>query len=128
MTPNLQQVAIEVSTHGQPMCLVRGISNTRGSIPTFFAGEQNMAAGDHFDIAMTGTKHAWRMDCNKQEEQPLPKGSRLIITNGLLVQELFSLPDGGNDPYVSVRWVGDLDGDGKSDLYLNTSWHYNISH
>jgi hypothetical protein len=58
----------------------------------------------------------------------LPKGSRLVFSHGLVSQELFSLPEGGNDPYITILWIGDIDGDGKPDLYLNTSWHYNVSH
>jgi hypothetical protein len=120
--------SIEVSTHDQPLFLVRGISASRRPLPTFFVGARSMVSGDQFDVATAGTKYALRVEGEKLEQNELPQGSRLILSNGSSRQVLFSVPKNSNDPHISVLWVGDLDGDGKPDLYLDASWHYNLAH
>jgi len=120
--------SIEVSTPDQPLFLVRGISASRRPLPTLFVGERSMVSGDQFDFATAGTKYALHVEGEKFEQNELPEGSRLVLLNGSARQVLFSVPKKGNDPHITVLWVGDLDGDGKPDLYLDTSWHYNVSH
>ncbi len=120
--------SVSVSSQEQPLFLVRGIAPTSRSIPTVFQGEKNMVAGDLLPIGFSGANYELRVDGKKMEDEPLPKGSRLIFSNGSTMQEVFSLPEGGNDPYITVLWVGDIDGDGKPDLLVITSWHYNVSH
>jgi hypothetical protein len=120
--------SIRVSTQEQPLFLVRGISDSPRPIATVFVGELSLQAGEKRDIAFSGTNYTLRVDGEKTAENPLPKGSRLLFATGSVTQELFSVPDGGNDPYITVLWIGDLDGDGKPDLYVNSSWHYNVSH
>lgn len=119
---------IGVSTPDQPLFLVRGISVRKDALPTFLAGEQSMVAGDELAIPFLGSKLELRVKGSKTEKEPLPKGSQLVLSEGSLTQVLFSLPEGGDDPYITVLWIGDLDGDGKPDLYLDTTWHYNLSH
>jgi len=119
---------IRAATPDQPLFLVRGIVVTPRRIPTFFVGEQSIVAGDRFDAAQFGAGYTLSVEGTKTDQDQLPQGSRLILSNGTIKQELFSLPKGGNDPYITVLWIGDLDGDGKPDFYLNTSWHYNVSH
>ncbi len=120
--------SISISLREQPLFLVRGIAPTPRSIPTVFQGEKNMVAGDLLPIGFSGVNYALRVDGKKMEEEPLPKGSRLVFSSGSKTQELFSLLESGNDPYITVLWVGDIDGDGKPDLLVITSWHYNVSH
>ena len=42
-------------------------------------------------------------------------------------QVLYSLQDCGNDPSWRLLWAGDLDRDGKLDLYVSVTQHYNVS-
>jgi hypothetical protein len=120
--------SIEVSTPDQPLFLVRGIRASHRPVPTFFVGARNMIAEDNFDFATSRTRYALHVDGKKLEEDELPKGSRLLLSNGSLTQELFKVPKDAIDPHIQVLWIGDLDGDGKPDLYLDASWHYNLSH
>jgi hypothetical protein len=56
-----------------------------------------------------------------------PKNARLVLISGRSQQVLYTLDDCGNDPSWYVLWVGDLDRDGKLDLYVNVTQHYDVS-
>lgn len=56
----------------------------------------------------------------------LPKNAKLILTHGNASQVLYTLKECGNDPGWSLIWAGDLDKDGKLDLYVTVNQHYNI--
>lgn len=56
----------------------------------------------------------------------LGKAASLVLHANDKSQTIYSLPNGGNDASWEMRWVGDLDGDGKLDLYLSLSDHYNV--
>jgi hypothetical protein len=40
---------------------------------------------------------------------------------------LYTLDVCGNDPYWYLLWAGDLDRDGKLDLYLSVTQHYDVA-
>ena len=121
-------VEVSIAESGSPIFLVRGLAFAKRQVPTVFSGEQALGAGDSFSIDAPFSSHLLKVEGKKSEDEALPKGSRLLFSQGTTSQELLALPDGGNDPYITVLWIGDIDGDGKPDLYLNTSWHYNVSH
>ena len=52
---------------------------------------------------------------------------RLVLESRGIRQVLMEWPDGRFDAPVSLIWAGDLDRDGKLDLYMNLSDHYNVS-
>ena len=59
-------------------------------------------------------------------EDGLPKNAQLVLTSGNSTQVLYTLEGCGNDPGWSLIWAGDLDKDGKLDLYVTVNQHYNI--
>jgi len=63
----------------------------------------------------------------KCENEGLPKNARLVLTSGESEQVLYSLEECGNDPAWFLLWAGDLDRDGKLDLYVSVNQHYNVS-
>ncbi len=52
---------------------------------------------------------------------------KLVLTDGKLTQTLYSIKDNVESRPWHLVWAGDADGDGKLDLYLDLSWHYNVS-
>ncbi len=66
-------------------------------------------------------------DKEKCGDQLLPNKAKLVLTFGASNQVLYSLAGCGDDAGWSLIWAGDLDGDGKLDLYVNVTQHYNVS-
>lgn len=66
-------------------------------------------------------------DGAKCSEHAFPKNPKLVLALGESTQVLYSLEDCGNEPYWYLLWAGDLDRDGKLDLYVSVTYHYNVS-
>jgi hypothetical protein len=110
------------------VALVRGVNVQEGSIKTYFHGVSNLESGSSLKVSARGIDYQLKVDGPRSSsDEPLPKGSKLNLSSGSSTQELFGLPEGGNDPYISVLWIGDLDGDGIPDYLINASDHYNVS-
>lgn len=57
----------------------------------------------------------------------LPRDPQLLLTDGEITQVLCTLEGEVSDIDWSLCWAGDLDGDGKVDLYADLRPHYNVS-
>lgn len=66
-------------------------------------------------------------DGAKCSEHSFPKNARLVLGSGDVEQVLYSIDGCGNEPYWYLLWAGDLDRDGKLDLYLSVTQHYNVA-
>lgn len=56
----------------------------------------------------------------------LPHNPQLSLSDGTTTQVIFHLEGLTGDADWSLRWAGDLDGDGKLDLYAELNPHYNV--
>ncbi len=56
-----------------------------------------------------------------------PRNAKLVLISGKSMQTLYTLDDCGNEPYWYLLWAGDLDRDGKLDLYVSVTQHYDVS-
>lgn len=66
-------------------------------------------------------------DGAKCAEHAFPRKAKLTLVSGEAEQVLYSLEECGNEPYWYLLWAGDIDLDGKLDLYVSVSQHYNVS-
>jgi hypothetical protein len=60
-------------------------------------------------------------------DHSFPRNAKLVLVSGKSSQTLYTLGDCGNDPSWYLVWAGDLDKDGKLDLYVNVTQHYDVS-
>ena len=58
---------------------------------------------------------------------PDGKVSRLILEGEGMSQTIYEWPEGFDDQHCELIWAGDLNGDGKIDLFMNLSDHYNVN-
>lgn len=77
-------------------------------------------AGNAYQLKIAGPE-----DGEKCWPDGLPKNAKLVLTNGSSTQVLYTLEECGSDPAWSLVWAGDLDRDGKLDLYVSVTQHYN---
>lgn len=110
--------SVEVSSAEKPLFLVRGISPAPRSTGTAFVGENSMVAGDEQKFRFGGKSFVLRVEGKKTPEESLPKGSKLLLSEGTTTQVLFSLPEGGNDPFITVLWIGDIDNDPRRSAHI----------
>ena len=76
--------------------------------------------GSDYEINIIGD------EADKCWKDGLPKNAKLVLTSGNSSQVLYTLEGCGNDPGWSLIWAGDLDKDGKLDLYVSVNQHYNV--
>lgn len=55
------------------------------------------------------------------------RSSRLVLEGEKISQVLYEWPEGFDDQHCELIWAGDLNGDGKIDLLMNLSDHYNVN-
>jgi hypothetical protein len=121
-----------------PIFLVRGIDGLRQGDVITVEGmpdryrEEGLKLEDVITLKLGETNYQLRL---KGRQVPVPysksetrlHNARLVLKVGESEQTLYSLKDKPEDAIWTLIWAGDLDQDGKLDLYLDLSWHYNIS-
>lgn len=108
--------------------LVRGLApGSSPLIETVFFGEQDLNGGSDMKFSLGGASYRLRVDNGDLKDRFIGKGSRLILSVGGRKQVLRHLTDDVNDAFWTLRWAGDLNGDGRLDLYLDLPDHYNVS-
>ncbi len=63
---------------------------------------------------------------NKRTDREPPSRSALVLESEGVRQEIYTWPAGFVDQHCELIWAGDLDGDGKLDLFMHLSDHYNV--
>jgi hypothetical protein len=127
---------VDVSPAVEPIALVRGVRGLRpGRVPTALVKRTVDQSG--VSTRLGGRAYHLSMRC--AERSPV-EGQRqedcdLILRFGKIEQVLFTYLayyEGNNRVWASERqpevlWAGDVDADGKLDLLLETSNHYNVA-
>jgi hypothetical protein len=117
---------VSVSHTRQPVFLLRGAGMlSRGAIPAVFSGRENLGNGEVVNLNLGNNDYQLRVI----SDEPAPadylmQNSRLLLTAGAESQVLFSVAEHA-DASWTLLWAGDLDGDGRLDLYMDLNTHYN---
>lgn len=127
--------SVSVSGREAPVFLVKNAGMLKpGEATTIYRGGREEAHSfgrkTHVTLKLGGQTYQLRVVSPKRlsPEAPgrLPPDAKLTLTSGSSVQTLYSLNKGSGDIDWYLLWAGDVDGDGKLDLYLSLSYHYNI--
>lgn len=120
-----KQVSVDSNT--DPVFLVKGTETLKERLVlSVFEGEANIGVGYFTGFSVRGSKYYLQAVDGKSDDDYLPSGSKLVLSIGEKEQVIETL-NNVNDPGWTILWAGDLDNDGKLDLYLDLSDHYNVS-
>jgi hypothetical protein len=121
---------IQTPGHSKPLFLVRGCPRLKAGDVTTVLGAET-ALTDRSDMTLRLGSDAYRLwvSTPSHSESGAIENTdvRLLLSMSGTQQEIYSLRNSTylNEPSWSVLWAGDLDGDGRLDLYLSLGAHYN---
>ncbi len=119
----MQHISVEPPV--EPLFLLRGGGLTSGPVVTVFSGnwEQSLTEKSPLTFRLADVSYELKIirseDTATCEEEGLPLNARLLLTSGESRQVLYSLVDCGPDAAWHLLWAGDLDRDGKLDLFVS---------
>ncbi|MEK6281296.1 MAG: hypothetical protein AABN95_13165 [Acidobacteriota bacterium] len=117
----------------EPVFLVEAEGLNAGQVKTVFQGSHENALERTSPVTLKLADISYELKVVSPEgvencsDEKLPKNAKLVLASAESTQTLYSLEDCGNDPRWLLLWAGDLDGDGRLDLYISVNQHYNVS-
>ncbi len=117
----------------EPLFLVNaGEILSAGPAQTIFAGsfDQPLREQEPVNLKLSDVSYQLKVVPGEGEtcgQHALPRNAKLVFSSGETNQVLYGLEECGNDATWFLIWAGDIDRDGKLDLYLNVTQHYNVS-
>lgn len=120
--------AVAVPGLGKPVFLVSGGRfNQAGPVKTLRGVKGDLLSESSYEFDLENAKYRLFVASEtKSVERFILPNSKLILSNGVLEQEVFSVSE-CNFCIWQVIWAGDLDGDSKPDFYMLLTDHYNVS-
>lgn len=130
--PELFDITVETQRKGNSLFMVRGKSDLReDSIPTVYDSEDGENGDSELRLeTRTFVFNGIRYDLSVEnigKNEYLGNGSKLVLMAEGNRQILRYLKNGCNDCTWNLIWAGDLDLDGKLDLYMDLTDHYNVT-
>jgi len=117
---------ISIVGMGEPIVLVRGISGLKaGRVTGNDLKKEHMPAGQTHELRL-GAKVANLIVTGKKKDEDITRDYKVVLESGGVKQELYKRAELGSDGCPSLLWSGDLDGDGKIDLIMDMTDHYNV--
>jgi hypothetical protein len=120
----------------EPVFLVKGIDSLKmGEVKTVFYHWQDfygLPLKLNLPVSVKLNAAAYSLGIRGQEQKSesgevalVPANAKLVLSDGKNQQTIYSIKHGLTDSEWSLTWAGDLDQDGRLDLYLNLPTHYN---
>lgn len=123
------QTGKQVSVSGlSPVMLVRGLAGLpQQRLAQAAMAERPVGGLDASEISFEVGASRYRLSIPPIIEEYHPdRASEVRLSAGTRSQVLYRWPNGRPDSAANVVWAGDLDGDGKLDLLMELSDHYNV--
>jgi hypothetical protein len=124
-----EKTGIEVSVPGRAILLTKGIPGLLGTkVRTVLDNPEGLILPeqDALELALNGGGYRIRVSDRRPGDDAPEKPSRLVLESAGKSQVLYEWPTGLLDQHCELLWAGDLDGDGKLDLVMILSDHYNV--
>ena len=114
------QITLETPSADEPLFLLRGLSQLVSKpVHTCFDRSENGSFLEQNPILLTCEATAYSIQVTNQRLVQLKQAGK--------TQTLFRWPQALSEEHAELIWAGDLDGDGKLDLLLDHSSHYNAT-
>jgi hypothetical protein len=123
--------SVSVDQPMEPLFLVKNAPGLRlGPVTTIFYAKPDefFSLSEHSAMSLKLGMQSYQLKLvgsGLGADSILPRDPQLLLTDGVTTQVLCSLEGENSDIDWSLRWAGDLDGDGKMDLYADLNPHYN---
>ncbi len=126
-----QRTGREVSVRGgpSPVFLLRGGEDLRVATVDGYRELELRALhnGDQIKLTLGSQQFLVRVaNAHRRGDADMAGSSLELVSNGV-TQVLYSAPENASEPAWEILWAGDLDGDGKLDLYLQLGTDYSAS-
>jgi hypothetical protein len=120
---------VSIRGGGRPVFLVRGGEDLRTATVDGFRELELRALhnGDRIKLTLGSQEFLLRVVNPRRHGDDNMAGSSLELASNGVVEVLYSAPEDANEPAWEILWAGDLDGDGKLDLYVQLGDHYNVA-
>lgn len=119
---------VSVRRDTEPLFLLKGAAMLQpGPVVTVFDEYTTLGNGATIDLRLKGQRY--QLQVVSDDPKPadfLQQNTKLILTRGKTSQTLIWLKE-HTDAGWGLYWAGDIDRDGKLDLYLDLAPHYNTS-
>ena len=121
-----KRVTVDRAT--KPIFLLKGATMLRlGPVATIFQGQKSLANGSTINLQLNANRYQLKVVSQDPEPKDyLAQNTKLVLTMGKMSQTLISLRE-NDDAGWFLFWAGDIDRDGRLDLYMDLSNHYNVS-
>lgn len=124
-SPRTKEISVDLPL--QPLFLIRGGGLTAGPAITVLEGnwEQAIEEKSPLNLRLADASYELKVvgseDTATCDEEGLPLNARLLLSTGKDRQVIYSLVDCGGGASWYLLWAGDLDRDGKLDLFMSLS-------